>query len=497
MIAMIRDTVPGLLFRLQGRRRLISVVLYAFMTLLPQLASGLLAILYTAAFSTEEYANYGIFAAVYAFIATVMDLGLPSGIFRNYYGSRKPSVDYFSSLISGARIVMLAAVPIGAIALYFLWDSIGVRFSQKWAFIPVLLAIAYVDRSEEVLATVCRALERPSFYAAGRLMHGMGLIIAGYIMVFVLRLGVMGALLALFAAECLALLTYEILLRRRQAIVPARADWHQLRESLRFGLPLVPDRLAGWARLLAVRPVLAHVVPAASVGLFSFASSLAAVPTLLSSGIDLALGPIYYRRREDNDAASFNSKLRRFATVYTAGLVPIWALMILFCSDVIRFVAGEAYAQAAPICSILLCATFVRMQQLFLIRQIQFLRKTWALPVITIPSALVAVVLTLVFAKDYGILAAAWVVLGVDVFIFVILACVIEHFEGLNYPLLTALVFILLISLLAAGITSGAIGPATWTSAIYRMLFIGATTVACASIWIWPNRLLIHQLVKG
>src|SRR4029079_4096075 len=149
-----------------------------------------------------------------------------------------------------------------------------------------------------------------------------------------------------------------------------------LRESLRFGLPLVPDRLAGWARLLAGRAVLADAVPAASVGLFSFASPLAAVPTLLSSGIELALGPIYYRRREDSDAEIFNAKLRNFVSVYLAGLVPIWVLMIVFCSDVIRLVAGADYSQAGPICSILLCATFVRIQQLFLIRQIQFMRKT-------------------------------------------------------------------------------------------------------------------------
>src|SRR5205823_73069 len=139
---------------------------------------------------------------------------------------------------------------------------------------------------------------------------------------------------------------------------------------------------------------------------------------------------------------NFHQKLRRFATVYVAALVPIWALMIVFSSDVIRIVAGESYAEAAPICSVLLCATFVRMQLLFLTRQIQFIRKTWVLPAITIPSAFLAVILTLVFAKAYGIMAAAWVVLGMDIVIFVILAWAIHHFAGLNYPLLTALVFI-------------------------------------------------------
>jgi len=361
----------------------------------------------------------------------------------------------------------------------------------------VLLAIAYVDRSEEVLATICRALERPSYYAAGRLMQGFGLIIAGYLMVFVLRLGVMGALLALLAAECLALVTYEILIRRQLSLPSAKPDWSQLRESLRFGLPLVPDRLAGWTRLLATRPVLAHAVPAASVGLFSFASSLAAVPSLLSSGMELALGPIYYRRREDNDAEIFNTKLRRFATVYLAGLFPIWLLMIAFSTDAIRLIAGESYAQAGPICSVLLCAMFVRTQQLFLIRQIQFVRKTWILPAITIPSGLAAIFLTFVLGKGYGTIAAAWVLLGTDIVIFVILAWAVQILEGLNYPFATALIFILLISVLAGGVASGVVALSTWSWVGYRLLFIALTGATCAAVWIWPNRFLIHQLVKG
>jgi len=277
------------------------VLLYGGVTLLPQLASGSLAIVYTTAFSPEEYANYGIFAAVYAAIAIMLDLGLSSGILRNYYSAGKSARAYFSSAVTGTRFVMIAALPIMALILYFLWDGLGVRFSQKWAFIPALLAIAYVDRSEEVLATVCRALERHTDYALGRLTHGISLLIVGYIAVFKLRLGVMGALIAWFVAECLALAAYEILLRRGSGIAWARPNWAELRSSLRFGLPLVPDRLAGWARLLAIRPILAHAVPAAAVGLFSFASSLAAVPALLASAIDLALTPIYYRRREDDE----------------------------------------------------------------------------------------------------------------------------------------------------------------------------------------------------
>jgi O-antigen/teichoic acid export membrane protein len=266
---------------------------------------------------------------------------------------------------------------------------------------------------------------------------------------------------------------------------------------VRFGLPLVPDRLAGWARLLAIRPVLAHAVPAAAVGLFSFASSLAAVPALLASAIDLALMPIYYRRREDDDADVFNAKIRRFASVYAAGLAPLWVLMIAFNADVIGLIAGADYAQASALCSVLLCATFVRIQSLFLIRQLQFIRKTWVLPAITIPGAVLAMPLTLVLAGTYGVIAAAWILVGMDLVIFLTLALIVHRFEGLHYPFLTSVVLIAVVFACAASIVTGIIGPPNWASIGYRLLFVGATAAFCTVFWIWPNRILIQQLAAG
>ena len=493
MISRTATWTSSFLVRLRTRRRIASVLLYGAVAALPYFASGILAILYTRAFSAEEYANYGIFAAVYAAIAIVLDLGLSSGLFRNYFGTGKSPITYFSAAITGTRLVMAAALPVMGILLYVFWDALGVRFSQKWAFIPALLAIAYLDRSEEVLATVCRALERHTDYAAGRLTHGVSLLIGGYIAVFVLKLGVMGALIAWFIAEAAALLVYEVLLRHSARLVLAQPDWGELRASLRFGLPLVPDRLAGWARLLATRPVLAHAVPATAVGIFSFASSLAAMPAVLASAIDFAITPIYYRRREDDDASVFNDKIRRFAAVYVASLTPIWVVMIAFNSDVIGLITRPEYAQASSLCSVLLCATFVRVQSMFLIRQVQFMRKTWVLPSVTIPAAVLAMLLTLVLAATYGVMAAAWVLVVIDLLIFCALALIVHYFEGVHYPFSASLVLMLIVFAVAAAIATGVV-PTDAASFGYRLLFAALVGAFCTIIWIWPNRALIRQL---
>src|ERR1700680_3058349 len=199
---------------MRGRKRVVSVVLYGSVNVLPKLTSGLLAVLYTRRFANEEYGNYGIFAAVIYLLATGVDFGLASATLRNFYADKNRSLAYLSSAIHGARLITLCALPVFGVILYVFWDQLGVRFTQAWLFVPALLLIAYLGRAADMLATICRAIERPDYFAAGQIVQALFLTIFGVGLVFILRLGIGGALLAMLIGQAAALLTYELLLRR-------------------------------------------------------------------------------------------------------------------------------------------------------------------------------------------------------------------------------------------------------------------------------------------
>jgi O-antigen/teichoic acid export membrane protein len=212
--------------------------------------------------------------------------------------------------------------------------------------------------------------------------------------------------------------------------------------------------------------------------------------------LELALGPIYFRQRGGSEATGFNAKLQIFATVYIACMLPLWVLAIVFCRDTIRLVAGEKYAAAAPICMVLLCATFVRMQLPFLTRQVHFLRKTWLLPAITIPSAVISLILTVILARNFGAVAAAWVTLATDLFILLTLAIAVRRFEDIYYPISTAVAFTILLAGLSAW-QGAASGVESLESVTTRLTLVLVTATVSMAIWIWPNRLLICQLARG
>lgn len=481
---------------MRGRKRMLTVALYGLVNVLPKLTSGLLAIFYARRFSAEEYGNYGIFAAIIYLLATAIDFGFASATLRNFYADKNQSSTYIASAVHGARLIALAALPFFGVILYFFWDQLGVRFTQAWLFVPTLVLIAYLGRAADTLATICRAIERPGFFAAGQIVQAVSLTILGIGLVFVLRLGIGGALLAMLASQAAALLAYQVLLARVLDIWHARFDWTTIKEGLAFGFPLVPDRVAGWVRMLALRPTLAHLLPLSAVGLFSFASSLASIPSLLSSAIDLALAPVYFRRRESSESNEFHAKMLDFGTIYTASVLPVWVLAILFCPEMIRLIAGQRYAGAAPVCAILLCASFVRFQLPFLLRQIHFMRKTWLQPAITIPWGFVPIVVTILLSERYGLAVAGWSTLVAELGILVSTALAIRRYEPVGYPMFTGIGFAFLLALLAGWVAMNDTSS-DWPEIAMKLSFTIIATAASLLIWVWPKRRLVLQLAKS
>src|SRR5215469_6853858 len=156
---------------LRGRKRVLTVALYGFVNVLPKFTSGVLGLLYAREFATGEYANYAIFASIIYLLATMIDFGFASATLRNFYAEKNRSSAYIAAAVRGARLIALAALPFFGALLYVFWDQLGVRFTQVWLFAPALLLIAYLGRASDMLATICRAIDRPGYFAVGQVVQ--------------------------------------------------------------------------------------------------------------------------------------------------------------------------------------------------------------------------------------------------------------------------------------------------------------------------------------
>ena len=425
----------------QQRTRLSSILVYGIANAMPGATSAVLLVLYTRVFRLGEFGRYGVLTAIIAVIGIIADLGMPAAILRNYYDKHHKAAEareYVSSIITGYRFVMLCILPLVGAALYFIWPLVGMSVKLVLATIAVLLSISFFERSGELLGTVCRATEKPSYFLIGRVANGVATMLAAVVIVLMLHGGVIGALLARLFGGFVLWLAYHVLMAMKLGIGRGRFRWSELRACLSFGLPIVPTRLAGWAQRLALRPMLAKLVPLRFVGLFTVASGIANVPTLVTTAFDFALAPIYYRRRAEG-GKTFIETIEGLGRAFLGGQFALWVVFILFTREIVEVVAGARYAGAAPTCALLFCAASARCLNPFMLRQLQFLKQTWLLPIVTIPCAGLSLAITIIFCGRYGIFAAAWGVLISEVVLVTGLTVAIRFYERSHLSLSTIL----------------------------------------------------------
>ena len=479
--------------------RVATVGTYGFTNALPRITGALLAIIYTADFTLAEYGGYGILSVMTLLLSVFMDLGIGQAIMRNYYDHQHDwprARRYLADAIVSADVIALISLPILGAALYWGWKYSGIESFDRNSYIILVLALALCERTSTMMSLLLRATERPMNYARGPVIDSAVSLICGIAFVRFFHWGVMGAIGAALCGRLASTLIYRFTLWHVLKIRGGRMDSSLIKKCLAFGLPLIPTRFAVWLRESGLRPILTHVTSLASVGIFSLASSVAVLPSLISTAVDLALSP-YYLKQRTFGIEGFTARLEDFTIIMLAVLTPVWAAMILFSRQLIELIIGEHYIASAPISGILLCASFLRMQQPFFVRQIQFMRRTWIQSVVMVPTALASVALSLLFAAKYGIIFAAYGVLFAEIAGYIAFSLFIRAYEPLHFPLAVASGLSITLISLAVGNTWGSyMFVEIWSLLLVKFAILLVLTLACLFFWIWPKRAFLWHIVR-
>ena len=483
---------------LSKHSRMRTLLVYGVVYSLPQLTTAALAILYVSKFTLNQYGVFGVLTATLALLSMVIDLGFSWAVMRNYYDIQDDPVRgraYLGSMISGSGLVALMAAPVLALILYFTRTALGLEEIRRLLVVIVVLA-ALFERSSDLMGVICQAMERPGCFAIGRVAQAAASLVAGYLLVFVFDTGVMGGIIALMLGKLASALVYQWLLVTRLGVVLRKPDWPAVRSALSFGIPIMITRSAAWSRRVALRPALANVAPLAQVGVFSFASSFADIPSIVAPAIDMAITPVYFKMRVAQNA-EFRDKVRVFAALYAAALFPVWLIFMLYARELIRLLAGPLYESAVPFCVVLMCASYVRTQSPFLARQISYLRQTWVLPLLTIPSGLFAICMVLTLGSRNGVMMASIAVLVAEMIVFLGMTATIRYLEHLDFPISTTLLLTLLLTGFAVWIALGEALPPYWPREWVKFGVAIATISAVLLRWGLPQRKFVLQLLRG
>lgn len=383
-----------------------STVLYAFATFIPRIGLFLLLPIYARLLTPAEVGQFSLMMSLAGLLAILLRLGMDATLIRFHFQFNGELGRLYATTFS---VAVVSAVVLSVSAGLVLSATFSHIFAGI-AFLPVgvlALLIGAGNSFQFVPAAWYRATEQAGRYAAMTtatfvISAGLTLWLLG-----ILRAGLEGALVGQLGGAATVVAFAVIVIVRLPNLA---LDWGLAVRALRFGLPIIPHALSAWVLNVFDRWLLAILLPVAAmtaqaqIGAYWIGYQLGYAVSLLGVSIQAAWLPIVYRQ---TDPVAGGRRVGAMLVASTAALSVIAVAVGLTAPEVIRLVAGEEYASAVPVVSIVAAASVFYGMYVIAVAVLLHEHRTGTMAAVTLATGVLNIAINVVLIPMIGIVGAA------------------------------------------------------------------------------------------
>ncbi len=438
--------------------------LFTLANIVPKVGALVLVPVYVRLLSTAEYGTLALATTFVGLFTTVSRLGMDGSLMRLHFDAEGPSRGRLYSTLTFATLGVAGLLTVACVTLGWVFvrgpvlgidfGSIGliallVAFTTSVAFVPSVFYRATREAGKYVMLNV-----------GGFLLTSVLVVV----LVVFMRLGVLGALVGQLLAG-IVLLTFAVYVAIRAGGVSL--DRGQLRESLSFGLPLLPHQLSGLALRLVDRWLIGLLIalPAAqalgAVGVYSFGYQIGSVVTIVLTSVNQAWSPYFFGVGNDEAGPEIH---REMTTVIVFGLMVLGVGVAALAPELVDVIARPGYEAAGDVIPVVALGAVLQGLYTMFVTVVFLSKRTRPLALLTACSALVNVGLNILLIPQQGIIGAAWATVGAYAF----LAIVTHLYARRLYPMRVDLLSLAAAGILAVGavVVARAVQPADLVQAV-------------------------------
>lgn len=381
--------------------------IYTVGNFIPRIGAFLLLPVYVRFLSTEQYGTVSLITSLAGLLAILFTLGQDAALMRLHFDERGDRQRALYSTLTA--FVILMAVFGSALAAAVLFPVFSTLFAGL-AFVPygVLgIGIAALSAADFAPAVFYRATAQAGKFLAFSI-GAFGAASVASVTLVVLGFGAPGMLIGQLVGAGVSFLVAIFLVVR---IAGLRFQRTLVRPAVRFGAPLAPHAVSGWALRLADRWLIGLLIglPAAQalgqLGAYSLGYQLGYVITVLVSSFNTAWSPWFFRIGNTSQAPALFSKM---TTLVMAGLAAVGVAVAVLAPQIVAVIARPQYAAAADVLPIIAMASVLYGMYTMLSVVVFYAKATARLAMITVSAGVLNVVVNVVLIPPFGILGAAW-----------------------------------------------------------------------------------------
>ena len=215
----------------------------------------------------------------------------------------------------------------------------------------------------------------------------------------------MGLLKAKLIANVLMLPLYLYIIKQESSFQLDRAI---IKNIFLFSLPMMPILLTSWVMNMSNRVFIENYFTLREVGIFSMASKLSSVATILLGALFTAYNPMFYRLADDENQFIAKNKIQELNKLLIGAIFMVSFVVVLFSKEVV-FILNSRYQEAVLYIPILVLANAINYLAGIYSLMIYQNKKSGIIMYIYIIGAIFSVIFNYVLVPQFGAFGASWV----------------------------------------------------------------------------------------
>jgi O-antigen/teichoic acid export membrane protein len=383
-------------------RSLLSGATFALANAAQRTLTFILLPLYTAVLSPAEYGRLGLLLTVQSGASVAFAAGMEIAILRGFFLRESDVVAQRRFVLSTWKFIFILTpiLALGASVAVVALTSPSSVFRPNEAVLAIWAAAVFVSATV-VPFTVLRAEQRLHDYVVVTATTGITTAALTVLAVVVLRLGVGGWFIATLLANVVTLVVVIHLTPWRRV---NGFDTQGVREAIALAVPLIPHAGSQWSLQLADRILLATLVSASRLGVYTLGAILALPALVIVQSLNYGFLPVYGR---SPSRANASAALRSTITLQVLLVLLTCCGLSIIGGPLVSFIS-PAYAGAADLIPWLVLGSaflgfyYIPMNTITLV-----VGRTTFIWVMTITAAAINLGAIAIFVPQNGIMAAA------------------------------------------------------------------------------------------
>lgn len=379
------------------RELLSNTLLFAIANMGSKILVFLMIPLYTAVLTTEEYGISDMVQTTAQMLFPVLTGMIADAVLRFCFieGVNKDNV-----FTTGLKITLWGSLLsiIVTIGLYFLpmFDSIGLYI----LFVPIMFCNqGFIN----LMHKFARGINKVRVSATAGLLSSFIIVALNLLFLLVFKMGVLGFLLSYTLADLIAI-AYMANRCQVRKYWTAEIDIKLQKEMVCYSMPLVPNQISWWAQSSISRYIMLAWLGVSAVGIYS---ATLRIPSILTVLCDIFAQAWLLSALKDYGSDDSKKYIKSMHKKYFSMLVVLTAVIILLSHILAGVLLSGEFVSYWWVTPYLFISVFLGALVGFLGSIFSSERKNVMQFLSTLIGALVSILVTLLFLKQYGVIVVA------------------------------------------------------------------------------------------